>query len=108
MSRKRGPLVTLQRYSAEQDAYGEETQTWSDLGEEWAVVFYGRGDERRQAAMIQTTQVATFQMHSNARTRGLLPRDRIVHDDANWDITGPPALDTPKRGKVEIEAKRAA
>lgn len=104
---RRDQLVTLQRYTATQDDYGEEVPTWADLDEEWAAVFFGRGSERRQAAQEQASQVATFQMLSNDTTTGLLPRDRIVHAGANWDITGPPALDTPKRGKVEIEAVRA-
>lgn len=104
---RRDQLVTLQRYTTTQDDYGEETQTWADLGDEWAAVFFGRGSERRQAAQEQATQIATFQMLSNPVTAALLPSDRIVHAGANWDITGPPALDTPKRGEIEIEAVRA-
>jgi hypothetical protein len=70
-------------------------------------VFYGRGSERRQAAQEQASQVATFQVPSNTSTRSLIPKDRIVHASSNWDITGPPALDTPEPGLVEVEAVRA-
>jgi head-tail adaptor len=104
---RRDQLITLQSYTATQDDYGEEVQTWAPLGTEWARVIYGRGAERRQAAQEQASQVATFEMVSNSRTRALLPRDRIVHLGYEWDILGPPALDTPRRGEVAVEAQRA-
>ncbi|MGV7119557.1 head-tail adaptor protein [Sphingopyxis sp. 550A] len=97
--------VTLQRFTATQDEYGEEVQTWANLGDERAKKFQGRGDERRAAAREQGTKVATFMMHSNSRTRGLLVRDRIVHDGANWDITDV-SDDTPQRGFLEATATR--
>jgi head-tail adaptor len=101
-----GERVTLVRYSATQDAAGEEVQDWAPLGDERAQFIYGRGQERRQAAMEQGEQAATFRMHSNARTRGLRVSDRITHQATSWDIEGI-ALDTPKRGMVEITATRA-
>src|SRR3546814_17888757 len=73
--------ITLQRFTATQDEYGEEVQTWADLGAERAKKFQGRGDERRAAAREQGTKVATFMMHSNSRTRGLLVRDRIRSEE---------------------------
>lgn len=97
--------VTLQRYTATQDDYGEEVQAWTDLGDERAKKFQGRGDERRAAAREQATKTATFLMHSNSRTRGLSARDRIVHDGANWDITDV-SDDTPRRGFLEATAIR--
>src|SRR3546814_5319787 len=60
--------ITLQRFTATQDEYGEEVQTWADLGAERAKKFQGRGDERRAAAREQGTKVATFMMHSNSRS----------------------------------------
>lgn len=103
---RRAQRITLQRYTAAQDDYGEEVQTWADLGDEWAAVFYGRGDERRQAAMEQGAQPATFQMLSNTTTRALRLRDRIVLDSVTWDITGV-APDTPRRGLIEVTAVRS-
>jgi hypothetical protein len=70
-------------------------------------VFYGRGDERRQAAMEQGSQAATFQVLDNSVTRAMTVSDRIVHGGANWDIVGI-AADTPKRGMREFTAVRAA
>lgn len=106
-ARKRTALITFQRGTASSDEYGGETLTWATLSQEWAAVFYGRGSERRQAAQEQASQVATFQVPSSTNTRDIRPKDRIVHLSQNWDIVGPPALDTPKRGLVEIEAMRS-
>ena len=103
---KRDQLVTLQSYTATQDEYGEEAQTWATLGEEWAVVFYGKGDERRQAAMEQGSQAATFRVLSNDSTRAVTLKDRIEHDGSTYDIVGI-APDTPKRGSIEFTGVRA-
>lgn len=102
---RRDQLVTLQRFSATQDESGEEVQTWADLAQEWAAVFYGRGDERRQAAMEQGAQPATFQMLSNEVTTALTLKDRIIHG-GNWDIQGV-SPDTPQRGLIEFTATRS-
>ena len=100
---RRDQLVALQTYTATQDGAGEETQTWGTVASEWAAVFYGRGDERRQAAMKQGTQPAVFQVLSNTTTRALTTKDRIVLDDYAWDIVGV-APDWPKRGLIELTA----
>ena len=103
---RRDQLIELERASVEQDDYGEEVPTWSTIGMEWAGVFYGRGDERRQAAMEQGRQPATFQFLSNEITRALTLSDRIQHE-GTYDIVGI-APETPKRGMVEVTAVRAA
>jgi head-tail adaptor len=104
--RKRGELVTFQRATVTQDAYGEETPTWATLSQELAQVFYGRGDERRQAAMEQGEQAATFQVPSNTNTRSVTLKDRISFDGSYWDIDSK-AIDVPTRRKVEFTATRA-
>lgn len=104
---RRDTLVTLEGFTAAQDEYGEETKTWAALGQEWAAVFYGRGDERRQAAMEQGAQPATFQMLGNDVTRALTIRDRLNVEGVTWDIQGI-APDTPKRGFIEVTGVRSA
>ena len=85
---RRRDKIVLQSYSATQDDYGQEVEAWSDVGEEWAEVQYGRGDERRQAAMEQGSITATFVVDDNSRTRAVTLRDRIafVHSGGEWDI----------------------
>jgi head-tail adaptor len=109
---RRDQLVTLQTYTAGQDESGQETKVWGPIGggstptTEWVAIFYGRGDERRQAAMEQGQQAANFQMLANLTTLALRVTDRILHGTANWDIQGI-AVDTPSRGLVEVTAIRA-
>jgi head-tail adaptor len=106
---RRDQLVTLQSFSAGLDEYGEPTlePTWSDIGQAWAQVFWGKGDERRQAAMEQGKQAATFQVLWNAATRAVNIRDRIVMDGGNFDIVGI-SPNVPDRASIEFTAVRAA
>jgi head-tail adaptor len=100
---KRDKLVVFQRATGAQDAYGEPILTWAEIGRAFALVMHGRGSERRQAAMEQGDQPATFRVLSSALTRGLTLRDRIVFEGRPWDIRGVVA-DSPARGEVEITA----
>lgn len=102
-SRDMNTLIALQRYTSTQDEYGEEVQTWASLGQEWCAIYFGRGDERRQAAAEQGTQAANFQMLANLTTLGLKIEDRIVLDGLVWDIVGI-SPHTPKRGLIEVTA----
>lgn len=102
---RRDQLISLERATVEQDSYGEEVSTWAEIGTEFAAVYYGRGDERRQAAMEQGSQAATFKLLSNTLTRSLTLTDRIVHEGANYDIEG---IAPMERGYIEITAVRAA
>lgn len=101
---ERDQIITLQRYTSITDELGGETETWTDLGKAWAQVFYGKGDERRSAAMEQGQQPATFKMLSSAITRGLTVRDRLVLDGVNWDIVSTAPM---SRADVEVTAVRA-
>jgi head-tail adaptor len=104
--RRRNQLVTLERFTSTQNDYGEEVEDWGAIGTEWAAVYYGKGSERRQAAMEQGSQPANFQFISNTQTRGLTLKDRIEHSGA-WDIVGI-SPDTPERGLLEVTAVRAS
>lgn len=103
---RRDQLVTLQRYDRSRDDYNEEVQDWSDIGQEWAAIFWGRGEERRQAAMEQGSQAATFNMLSTTLTRSLTLRDRISGDAGVFDIVGI-SPDMPRRGHIEFAAVRS-
>ena len=105
-SGRRDQLITLERATTVQDEYGEEASTWTTLGTEWADVNWGRGDERRQAAMEQGSQPATFNVLDNPMTRAVSLKDRIVLDGQNWDIES--NVPGKKRGERDITAVRAA
>lgn len=102
---KRDTLITIERFTSTTDEYGDPVQAWTELGKEWAQVFWGRGDERRSAAMEQGAQPATFLMLSNPRTRDLTVKDRIVLAGVAWDIQGVAPMN---RADVEVTAVRAA
>jgi len=103
---RRDQLVIIERFTTTTNEYGEEIPAWATHGSEWVAVFYGRGDERRQAAMEQGNQAATFQMLSNSLTEDLLLKDRITHNRSYWDIVGI-SPDTPRRGLIEVTATRS-
>jgi head-tail adaptor len=103
---RRGNLVTFERATTTQDDYGEETPSWATLCQEFAQVFYGKGEERRQAAMQEGEQAATFQVPSNTSTRSVTLKDRISFDSSYWNIDSK-ALDVPDRRRVEFTATRA-
>ncbi len=102
---RRDTLIELQRFSSVIDDYGEEVRTWSTLGTEKAAVYWGAGSERREAAMVQGTQAATFAVPANSMTRSVTVTDRIVLEGVAWNITGVAPVD---RQSVEITATRAA
>lgn len=101
---RRDQLITIQSGTATTDDYGGETLAWTTLATEWAAVLYGRGDERRQAAVEQGQQAATFQVLANDDTRSVGVKDRISHDGSEWDIVSIAPLN---RGKIEFTAVRA-
>lgn len=102
----RDQLITIQRATTTTDDYGAEVPTWATYAIEWAAVFFGRGDERRAAAVEQGSQAATFQVLSNSKTLGVTLKDRIQHLGSVWDVKSI-APDTPRRGEIEIEGVRS-
>jgi head-tail adaptor len=102
---RRDDLITIQRATTITDPYGEEIEQWGALGQEWAQVFYGTGNERRVAAAEQGEQSATFLVLSNSTTAAVGVKDRIVAGASNWDIRGI-SPDSPKRGYIEFTAVR--
>lgn len=102
----RDTLITLQSATATRDEYNEEVATWADLGTEWAAVNYGRGDERREAAMEQGAVAATFNVLDNAMTRAVALKDRLIADGGTWDITS--NVPGKRRGERDITAIKAA
>lgn len=86
---------------------GQVKESWEKLGhDEWARVFWGRGNERREAAAQAVQQVASFVVLDNAQTRGVTEKDRIVATGYWWNI-GAPGIPV-SRGELEFTATRGA
>lgn len=102
---KRDTAIIFQRYTATQSDSGEEVQTWAQIGNsQKAKVYYGRGDERREAAREEGSQSANFNCHASETTRQVVIRDRIVKAGENWDIVGVSPIG---RREIEFTATRA-
>lgn len=102
---KAGPrdrLISIERATRVQDGYGEEIETWAEAFKEWARVFYGRGNERREAAADRAEMLATFAVLANNNSRGITARDRIAYDGMIWNIDG---IAPVTRGEIEITAR---
>jgi head-tail adaptor len=56
------------------------------LGKTWAKVIYGKGSERRAAAVEGSALPATFQVRDSALSRSIDTSMQIAFDGANWDI----------------------
>lgn len=96
-SGKRDQRIAFERGMVTTDDHGEDVLTWAEIGERWAAVNYGRGDERRQSAREGAVQPATFIVLTDELTRTLLPTDRISFSGV-WNIAG-----GVPRGRAEIE-----
>ena len=103
----RDKRIAFQAASGSADDYGESAPSWATIadGERWAAVFYGRGEERRQAAATGGAQAATFVVLADEVTRTVTLAHRILFAGVGWDIRS-----IAPRGRAEIEftAVRAA
>jgi head-tail adaptor len=104
---KRGKLdkrVTIQRFTAATDSHNEQIETWADVDARWTAVFFGRGDERRQAAVESGNQSASFVMLADSTTKTVTIKDRLSFQGI-WDIVGISPIDS---SEIEFTAVRAS
>lgn len=100
---KRNKQITFQTPTTVKNSVGEKVETWGNDFAEWVQIFFGSGDERRQAAREQGVQTATFRALSNTRTRALDLTARILYDGSTWDIRAIVPMDD---GHIEFTAVR--
>lgn|GEM_PF-3013550 len=104
----RDKRIVFERFTFTQNEYGEEVESETPITfKRWAQVWMGKGSERREAAMEQGSQAATFGLLMDSDTRAVTLKDRIVYAGSVWDIEGI-APDTPERGYLEITAVRGS
>jgi head-tail adaptor len=95
---ERNRLVMLQQATVTTDTHGGDVETWADLGQRSAKILYGTGAERRTAAQINGSQPATVRVLADPLTRTLALTNRLLFDDAAWNILGIAPI-----GRAEIE-----
>ncbi|WP_338445950.1 phage head closure protein [Pelagerythrobacter marensis] len=99
-------IVIEQRAQDGEDAMGAPVENWVSFATPMARIFYGRGDERREAAREGASQAASFLVLATAKTRVVKPIGfRIIFDGSTWDITAAPPIG---RREIEFTATRRA
>lgn len=104
---KKGKLnnrVTIQRFTTTQDENNEDIEDWTDLATRWSAIFYGKGEERREAAVETGQQSASFVMLPDSVTKTITLKDRLSFKGDTWDIVG---ISPIGRTEIEFTAVRA-
>lgn len=90
--------------SATENAAGEPIPGASTLiAPAWAAVYYGKGQERREAAIEGASQPATFNVETNSALRGVTVADFVRFDGSDWDITN---ISPMSRSEIDFTAVR--
>lgn len=86
-SGRRDRLIVIEQKAAQKNDYNEDIETWSEAFKLWASVYFGSGQEQREAAQSQGVQAASFEVLRSTRTRAItISGHRIRFQDAPWDI----------------------
>lgn len=80
--------IRFRRATTADDGYAQ-AEAWADHG---APIWAGRRDvsdgEKAAAGAIYAELAARFVVRSSAFTRGVTPKDRILHEGRDWAILG--------------------
>ena len=98
--------IVIERMTAVTDDYGhQDGSNWTPYITCYANVIYGSGREQREAAQLQASLPATFEVLSNDKTRSVTATDRIQFKSEAWNIIAPPN-DLGLNDGVRIQAVR--
>lgn len=93
--------VVLQTFSASQDEYGQDVNTWTTIATVWAWVRYKSGGE----SVYSNKETATADCIFTIRYRsGITEKHRIVYGGVNYDILH--IAETGRRKFLDITAKK--
>jgi head-tail adaptor len=93
--RRKRERITFQRMSAGRDAMNEPTNEWLDLFSTRAAKLSAPGSEKYASAQNAASAPTIFEVRDEARTRGLLPSDRLMHGNLAYNIV---SLEQPQSG----------
>ena len=96
--------IVIERYGVIQDDFGGEVEAWTILAQRWARRSDVSDGERHQADETGASLMTRFTLRSDAVTRTITPKDRIVHDGRFWNIHGVKEAKGPRRAYLEITA----
>lgn len=78
--------VVFQSATVSQDAFGEATNTWSNLCTSWALVQPMKGRERQAANQTQAELTTRIVTRSRSELSSLGPGDRATWNGHTYDI----------------------
>ncbi|AYO80115.1 head-tail adaptor protein [Sphingobium yanoikuyae] len=85
---RRDRLIIIEFRTVARDGYNAEIPTWSEYCRAYAAVYYGTGKEQREAAQVRGSQVASFEVLSDSKSRAISLIDhRVSFDGGTWNIT---------------------
>lgn len=93
--------IRIETKSVTLDTYGQETVTWTTRAEVWAAVMPLRGSELIASAQLTPETMTKFRIRYRS---DILPTDRIVYENKNYDIQYVAELD--RRVGLDITAKQ--
>lgn len=92
--------ITIQRRVETTNAMNEPLNEWTDVFSTRAMAYPSPGFERSVTDQTVATQPVTFEFRDEARTRGILPSDRVRWDsnaEQIFNIVSP--VEQPERGR---------
>lgn len=85
---RRDRLIIIEFRTVSEDGYGGEVEVWAEYCRAYAAVYYGTGKEQREAAQVRGSQVASFEVLSDSKSRAISLIDhRVSFDGGTWNIT---------------------
>ena len=94
--------VTLRRATETANTLNERVQTWADLATVWGSKTDVSDGERVRAQAIGSSITTRFQVRYSSISATLTPKDRVVCEDREYEITG--VKEIGRRVGVEITA----
>jgi hypothetical protein len=94
MKASRPYKIIIQRTVAPvDDGYTTQPGGWGEYAAEFARIIWGTGKEQREAAQEAGSQIASFEVLSNSKTRALSITDRVCYPVTDPDPDKWPAWD---------------
>lgn len=98
--------VQFRRAALTDDGFGS-VETWADLGSEvWAAKADIPDGERWRAGAVAASVTTRFQLRWSGFSTGITPKDRLVCEGREYDITG--IKEIGRREGLEITANARA
>lgn len=94
--------ITFRRRSSDEDAWGGQSETWSDVATVWASFTPVSDGERWRAGQSAALEMARFQVRYHASLAGVTATDAIQFNGKDWNIIG--AKEIGRRKWLEFTA----